>query len=82
MTGIPSEKAAATLARSPVHSASTSEARGFCGVRSGRTMRIRLGVFDVFTYRRVVSGSKAPPPQLAPPEIPGRMIVPSRLGGV
>jgi hypothetical protein len=36
----------------------------------------------VFTYSMPVSGSNDPPPQLAPPIIPGRRIVPATDGGV
>src|SRR5260370_6974988 len=36
----------------------------------------------VLTYNIPVSGSNAPPPQFAPPMIPGRITVPWRLGGV
>ena len=35
-----------------------------------------------FTYTIPVAGSNAPPPQLAPPFIPGSISVPCMLGGV
>ena len=66
----------------PTRSASTSAARGLAAERSGSTMLTTKAWLLVLTYKRPVSGSNAPPPQLAPPMMPGRTIVPRADGGV
>ena len=65
-----------------VYSASTSEARGFALERSGFPTRAMFAWFVVLKNSTPLSASNAPPPQFAPPMMPGRCTVPRRLGGV
>ena len=63
-------------------SASTSEARGFAGDRSGRTIRAMLAPLVVLKTSSPLRASNVAPPQLAPPMVPGLITVPSIDGGV
>ena len=62
--------------------ASTSFARGLSGGKLGFMIPALTIWLVVFTNSRPLSGSKAPPPQLAPPITPGRITVPCNDGGV